>query len=514
MLTDNQLKIKIDILTNKLSAHLFDEVITETKILLKRRSHQMFYNILSIAYQSLGMFDQSAEILHEALEKNSKNPYFLNNMGVTQHKLENFVDAEYYFKKGLDVAPNYVNILNNFANLKRDFNFNDEAIALYKKTLLINDTLIGTRLNLANIYSAMGQFEEAHKHFKKILEIDSSFTEVDRLISNITKYDEENSHLKDMLNKIQDKKLNKTQLMHLHFALGKGLEDIKKYKDSFLNFKKGNEYHSKMIKYNINNDVEYFTNIKKVIRNNENIEIKKNLRKIIFIVGMPRSGTSLVEQIISSHSKVFGGGELPFLTSIINKKIFKNNQLSDPNQNDLKKLLLETQEEYISKISYLDSSDKVFTDKTPLNFMYIGLIKKIFPNSKIVNCNRDPVDVCWSNYKNFFSTNLLFSNDLSDLANYYSLYKDYINFWKESFAGDVYDLEYHRLINKPEDEIKKLLNFCSLEWDDKCLAHENNSRSIKTASLAQARRPIYKSGIKSSDPYRKYLGVLLEKIKD
>ena len=513
MLSDDKLKIKIGILTNKLNAGLFDEVIISAKILLKKRSHQMVYNILSIAYQSLGKYEQSAKIMEEALKKNPNNPYFLNNMGISQHKLENYEEAEHHFKKGLEVAPRYINILNNIANLKKDLNLTNEAISFYKKSLLIKDDIIETQLNLATIYTTLGKFEEAEYHFKKILKINPKFTEADRLISAFTKYDENNEHLKTMINKLKDKSLNKEQLMHLHFALGKSLEDIKKYEESFNNYMRGNQYLNDIRQYDINKDIEEFEDIKNKMKYIENIEIKSNKRKIIFIVGMPRSGTSLAEQIISSHSKVFGGGELAFLTNTINKQILDNKEMNISKNDSLKKLLNMSQEEYISKISQMDPSEKSFTDKAPLNFKYIGFIKKIFPNSKIINCNRDPVDICWSNYKNFFSGGLPFSNNLDDLANFYSLYQNYIKYWRKYFSDDIYDLSYEKLVQNSEDEIKRLLNFCGLEWDQNCLKHENNMKSIKTASWAQARKPIYKSAINSSDYYKKYLNDLINKLK-
>ncbi len=513
MISDQQLKTKIVILTNKLKVGLFDEVIVEAKSLLSKRGHQVIYNILSLAYQSLGKFGLSVEVMEEALQKNAKNPYFLNNMGISQHKLENFELAEYYFKRGLESAPNYINILNNIGNLKKDLNLQNEAINFYKKSLFIKEDLIETQLNLAIIYTTMGKFDDSKYHLKKILKINPKFTEADRLISVFTKYDKNNNHFKSMIDKIKNNSLNKNQLMHLHFALGKSFEDMEKYKESFDNYTKANQYLNEVVYYDIDKDITNFENIKKKISYLQNIKIERNLRKIIFIVGMPRSGTSLVEQIISSHSMVFGGGELPFLSNVIQKQILENNKFDNFKNDDLSKLLKMSQEEYISKISQINSSNKSFTDKAPLNFKYIGFIKNIFPNSKIINCNRNPIDICWSNYKNFFSVTLPFSNNLDDIANFYSLYQDYIKFWKKSFADDIYDLNYEKLIQKPKTEIQKLLSFCDLEWDENCLKHESNPRSIKTASWAQARKPIYKSAIKSSDHYKKYLTNLINNIK-
>ena len=229
---------------------------------------------------------------------------------------------------------------------------------------------------------------------------------------------------------------------------------------------------------------------------------------------MPRSGTSLTEQIISSHKDVFGAGELPYLNNIIDKKILNNVKIKNFNDHTvLSQILIESQDEYITKITEIDNSNKVFIDKTPLNFKYIGFIKIIFPNSKIINCNRDPIDTCFSNFKSFFSGSLPFANDLNDLAQFYNLYHDLKNFWMNFLDKDIYNLNYNSLIENPNKEIHNILEFCELDWDENCLKHEQNSKSIKTASFAQARRPIYKSAINSSKSYKKYLSELISNIE-
>jgi len=514
MISDQELKKKIDILTNKLKAELFDEVIGEAKILLNKRKHQVVYNILSVAYQSLGKFDLSIKIMEEALNKNPNNPYFLNNIGISHHKSDHFEEAENYFRRGLKIAPKYINILNNLGNLKKDLNLMNEAIQYYSKSLEVEENILETQLNLANIYNAMGKFNNAKVHFRKVLQINPNYTEAHRLISETTKYDLNNVHFKEMLEKIKDQSLSQMQLIHLHFGIGKAYGDLCDYKNSFDNYNKANQYLKKISKYDIKKDVNRFKVIKDFFSDHQNILIKKNTKKVIFIVGMPRSGTSLAEQIISSHSDVFGAGELLFLKNIIDKKILDNNKIEGfKDLKLLEQILEESQDEYISKIMKIDNSNKVFVDKAPLNFMYIGFIKNIFPNSKIINCKRDPIDTCFSNFKNFFSGSLLFSNNLNDLAQFYNMYDDLIKFWKNLFYKDIYDLNYNSLIKNPNKEIKKIINFCQLDWDANCLKHELNSKSIKTASFAQARKPIYKSAINSSENYKEYIVELTSNIQ-
>ena len=506
MLSDNEVKIKFDILSNKLQAGRFSEVITEASLLLKKRPHQVFFNILSIAYQSIGEFQKSYEIMETALKMNPNNPYFLNNMGTTQHKLENFKEAEDYFKRGLNIAPNYINILNNLGNLKKDLNFTEEAIENYKKSILIKDDVLETHLNIANCYQSLGKYVEAINHFYKVLKINSKFTVADRLISSMKKYHKNDPHLNEMEIKLKNSNLSEDQLIHLYFGLGKAYEDTKDFEKSFSNYKKGNKILKSIIKFDIDSEKNDFIKIKNFFLKKNKKEISKSPRKFIFIIGMPRSGTSLVEQILSSHKNVYGGGELPFLSNIIKNKYFSDFENINLNKNKKVDLFISSSlEEYLKKTTILDNTNNDFTDKSPLNFKYVGFIKNIFQNSRIINCKRNPTDIAWSNYKNFFPDTLPFSNDLVDLANYYNLYENYMKYWKKDFKDDVYDIQYENLVNQPREEIKKLLEFCNLDWDESCMHHENNRRSIKTASATQARHPIYKSAIKSSDIFKDYM---------
>jgi hypothetical protein len=226
---------------------------------------------------------------------------------------------------------------------------------------------------------------------------------------------------------------------------------------------------------------------------------------------MPRSGTSLVEQILSSHNDVFGGGELPFLQNLLNNYLVKD--IKNSKLEKQKETLIHVQKEYLEKIKVINNTEKVFTDKAPLNFRYIGFIKYLFPNSKIIHCKRDALEVSWSNFKNYFSGSLPFTNNLSDIAQYYKLYADLMNFWNNNFKNDIFEIIYEDLVRNPNELIRELVNYCELKWDDNCLKHENNSRSIKTASATQARKPIYKSGLKPSNNFIKYLNDLKKNLE-
>ena len=509
MLSEIQIKKKIDALSNKLNLGNFQEVIAETNLLLKKNKNEVFFNILCLAYQGNGELDKSEAVMNEALKLSPNNPYFLNNMGTTQHKMGNFKIAEDYFLRGLKIVPNYINILNNLGNLKRDLDNTDEAISYYKKSLSINPDIGPTLLNISICYQSLGNYTEAQNHLNYLLKLNPAFTIADRLLSSMKTYKKGDTHLLEMSKKVDKLMLSDIQLANLFCALGKANEDLKQYKLSFNYYKKGNDILKKLTTFNINEEKENFSNIKNFdYRLNQDFKLNEK-RKLVFIVGMPRSGTSLVEQILSSHRDVYGGGELVFLKNIIDNRFLKE-KIND----NIETIFQNSHNDYIDKISLINDSKKIFTDKTPLNFKYIGFIKKIFKNSKIIICKRDKYDICWSNYKNFFTENLPFSNDLKDLGNYFNLYEDIIKFWEDMFPNELFSMNYSQLIDNPEFEIRKMLKFCELDWDSSCMSHEKNTKTIKTASVTQARKPINKLGLNTSAPFMSFLGELKESINN
>ena len=502
-----KLEDKVKIIQNKFAVGKFDEVIKDAKSLLKQFSdQQILYNILSLAYQKKGENVKSIELLTKALKKSPNNIFFLNNLGISYYNLKSFADAEYYFKRALEINPKHLNAINNLANLKNDLDLIEEAKNLYNKALEINDNLFQPHYNLASLYQASGDFDKSVYHYKKVLKINPKFTKADRNISMMIEYSPENEHFVEMKNKLKDENLNNFEKLELHFAIGKAFDDFKDYKNSFSNISSANSIKKEITKYNIKDDISLFENIKKNFSNQNLTNFSFNKKKIIFILGMPRSGTSLVEQIIASHKNVYGGGEIPMLTKFFYNNIKDGNQLNKDELNDFQK-------EYMQHITTIDNTEKMFTDKAPLNFRWIGLITSLFPNSKIIHCKRNKIDNCWSIYKNNFDGNINFSNDLEDLALYYNLYEELMLFWNQKYKNKIYNLNYENLINNQNEEIKNLIKFCDLDWDPNCLNFHKNKKSIKTVSFAQARKPIYNSSINISKNYSIYLEKLISKLK-
>ena len=322
------------------------------------------------------------------------------------------------------------------------------------------------------------------------------------------RYKDKNPHYISIKEKLDKTKLLDNERIELFFAISKAEEDLNNIKEASENLILGNKLKKKLLNYDVTKDLILLDNIKKLFSEKEKKTSSENKENIIFILGMPRSGTSLVEQIISSHSQVFGCGELPILSKIIKDNFFEKGSLSKSKfdqifDEDYK--IDNLKNDYLNFIKNFNQSNKFITDKAPLNFRWIGFIKLIFPNSKIIHCYRDPKNNCLSIYKNLFEGGLNFSYDQEDLVKYFKKYQNLMSFWKSKYKDSIYEIKYENLINNKEEEIKRLINFCNLDWQENCLSFHNNKNPIKTMSTAQARKPIYKTSLKSYEKFKNFL---------
>ena len=254
-----------------------------------------------------------------------------------------------------------------------------------------------------------------------------------------------------------------------------------------------------MLNYDINQDIKLFQQIKaNYPRIEQNSLAASNSSKNlipVFIVGMPRSGTTLIEHIISSHSKVTGAGELEFVAQLgeaIATGITEANNES----------LIDFRRKYSEKLKNVSYGNFIVTDKMPQNFLYIGLLSAAFPEAKIVHVKRNPAAVCWANYKQYFgSKSIGYCHALDDIICYHNLYKNLMDFWTNSLKKRIFDLDYELLTVKQESETRRLIEYVGLDWDEKCLSPQNNTRRVKTASNLQVRKKLYQG---SSEQWKKY----------
>lgn len=493
---------QLSIILNLYNSKMFDKVIVKGKVLIKKYPNQnIFYNIVALSLSYLNKNDEAIKLLNLALNNNSNDFNVLNNIGLIQTKINNFDVAREYLQKALDLKNDFIDALVNLSNIDLKQNKIKDAEKKLLKALTFSkskqsDEIIN--MSLAQLNQQAGEFNKSLDYFKTVTKLNPANCIADKGISTIHNYQsEDDEHLTGMIKKLKFIK-DKEHLSGLNFAIGKAYEDIGEFKKSFKYIHEGNQIFNTQLKYNIEEDKIFFSKIKKFFSEDSGFNQIYCKKKFIFIIGMPRSGTSLVEQIVSSHKNVFGAGELNYLsesleTIIKNEKNFLFDLFSSIDVKDLRAI----QQEYIKKTDLFERTEDFLIDKAPLNFRWVGFIKNIFPNSKIIHCKRDPMDTCFSNYKNSFSgKSLPFTYNLKNLGTFYNLYKDLMGFWNSKYPKDIYNLEYEALVNNQEYETRNLIDYCSLDWDDNCLLPHKNKKLVATASLSQIRKPIYNTSIK------------------
>ena len=510
---ENSLKDKIQILINNFNIKNYSYVISKIESYIKKYpQYVILYNLLGSSYQNVGKNIEAEKIFIEGLKYDPKNQSIKNNLATTYKNLLQYNKAEKIYSELIKSNPNYINPYVNLGNLKRDTNKFEEALKLYETANNLSPNNLIILYSLASAHQGLGNFDIAIEYANKALSVNPEFTRVDHLISQSMTYTKRNSHFKDMLEKTKNNDLNSEQKVNLYFSLSKACEDMDEIEDSYNFLKIGNDLNKRELKYDVKKDLEFLTTIKKIFKD---VDFKKfssrSQDKIIFVLGMPRSGTSLIEQIVSSHSKVIGGGELPILSKIIKDNFIDSDGL---NLDKLSKIIKDPKNlqlianDYFNFTQYFNIGEKFIIDKAPLNFRWIGFIKILFPNSKIIHCYREPKNNCLSIYKNLFEGGLGFSYNENDLVKFYKAYQDLMKFWKTKDYSSIIDVNYEQLVKNKESEIKKIIKFCQLNWEEECLLFHKNKNPIKTMSTAQARKPIYASSIGKFDKFSDYLKII------
>lgn len=428
------------------------------------------------------------------------------------YKIEEYDLAEQLAIKMTNMYPKHIFAWKILAAIFTKIGRHKEAYIINKKALKIAPEDPEVHNNLGVKLKSMGKFNDAEKSYKRAIQLNPNFVEAHRNLSSIKKFKTKDEQYLIMNELIINKKITNEQRCHIHFGLAKANQDLGDYKEAFFHFEQANMIRKKILKYDIKQDVEVFNEIKFNYQNIANISLKfENLinNKIpIFIVGMPRSGTTLVEQIISSHPKVIAGGELDFVEEL-------GSELSRGKSKIDSFILANFRSSYLSKLDkYLGSKDFI-TDKMPINFLHIGLIAKAFPEAKIINVKRSAAAVCWSNYSRYFETRgMSFSFNLKDIIDYYHLYESHMIFWEKYLSNRIYNIDYEKLVVNQEKETRKLIEYIGLDWTDDFLSPEKNDRAVITASNFQVKQSIYQGSSQQWKNYKEFLNDTFDVFKD
>ena len=364
---------------------------------------------------------------------------------------------------------------------------------------------------MGSVLKSQGKLEEAIDSYKKALSLKPDYPEAHRNLSTIQKYTIDDKHFLQVQASYDKDDLSEEARCHLSFALAKMNEDLGKLDQAYIYLFKGNALRKKLLNYSINSDENLFFNLKetqpKLSKNK--LEIKETSSGLlpIFIIGMPRSGTTLVEQIVSSHSKVTGAGELRYVMQ------FGYKLSTDPtciNTNALS----EFRQNYLLKLSKVSNGKSIITDKMPHNFRFIPIICAAFPEAKIIHVQRNAAATCWSNFRQYFTSQALgYCYNLNDLVKFYGLYSDLTKFWQSKYGDRIYNLNYEQLTSNQEKETKKLIKHLNLNWEEICLFPQKNKRIVRTASQQQVRQKVYQGSSEAWRAYEVYLDGIFNSLK-
>ena len=499
-----------------------------------------------IRHVKAGRNKLAEEAYKKVLKKDNNNVDALRLLGLLAFKQNNYPIAEKLFIRGIQLNPTFkllwenlakcFRLQNKFQHAQKAFenllkldpnnleamgalgtihirlsNF-DEGIVIYKNLLKQNNKNPRVHLSLGHAQKTVGNRSESEQSYINAIKNFPLCGEAYWSLANLKTYKFSNKQIKSMESALKEN-IHDLEKIQMLFALGKAHESNKNYDLSFKYYEEGNWLQRKTLDYNaqVNSDlidktIEFFNkNINKL-----NFDVGNKTKDPIFILGLPRAGSTLIEQILSSHSLIEGTQEHHNIMTIGRKiRTINNTDNYTDSLFDLKdEDILEYGNKYINETMWSRKEKNFFIDKMPNNFPYIGLIKMILPNAKIIDARRNPLDGCFSCFKQFFAKGQHFTYDLDDIARYYKDYERIMLFWNTIFPDSIYKIVYEDVIEIPKSEVKKLLDYLELDFEESCMDFYKSKRPVKTASSEQVRQPIYKSGVNYWKNYESNLTVL------
>ncbi len=470
---------------------------------------------LGNVYRSTGRQSQAEKHYRRAIRLKSGLVEAYGNLSLVLVQQGRAEEGEKTARKGIRVQPRYaLNYSRLGSCLDRQGRF-DEAIAAHEKAIAIQPDLIEAYLDYAYTLAGNGDMEKSKAQYRKVLEFSPEHVMARASLAWMGKFSAYDDDIAQLEKLARREDLDRADRVTLSFALGKAFEDIGDYQQAFSHFKTGNALHRKSFTYSKAGIDSLFADITQTF----DAELFSKFsgsgypdRTPIFILGMPRSGTSLTEQILSSHADVVGAGELSLMNRVAGELV--NNPEAPVFGEVMGDIPLAEfsgiGRKYIEQLRSYSQSSRFITDKMPGNMLYIGLIKLILPNAKVIHCRRSAPDTCLSIFKTSFSSGgLQFAYDLEELGQYYNHYRKLMAHWHKVLPGFVYDLEYEALIADQRGQTEKLLQWCDLEWSDDCMNFFRTKRTVSTASITQVRRPVYSSSVQLWRKYGDALNPLL-----
>jgi tetratricopeptide (TPR) repeat protein len=387
------------------------------------------------------------------------------------------------------------------------------ALLAYQKSLDLKPNQPGCHFNMAVLLRFLGEFEQAERECNRVIELDPLDGEVYLLRSELRTQTEHDNHIAELRRLLESRQWPWRSKMHLCYSLAKEYEDLGSYPQSFTYLKQGAELRRSQMQYRVSSDEQTIDKIIAVYDKSwfEKPTVGCDSLEPIFIVGLPRTGTTLLDRILSSHSQVTSAGELNNFSQQLLHQVYAKGNVKNKTELVARTVDLDFAKlgaDYIQSTRPFTGETACFTDKLPLNFLYVGLIGAALPNAKIIHLTRDPMDACYAIYKKLFKNAYPFSYDLDDLGRYFLAYRRLMEHWEAVMPGRIYHLSYETLVEDTERQTSDLLEYCGLSWQDACLRFHENTQASTTASAVQVRTPMYTSSVGNWKNYSEQLASL------
>ena len=494
--------------------HLFREVLKADA------SHIAALCGLAALALGVGNTEDSERLLRHALKQSVHSPLARRGLAHTLLAAARLHEAEVVTRELLRIEPenpqNWVALATLCTRLLRQ----SEALEAYEEAARLNPAQIGLRLSIGHVNKTLGRRDACEQAYKDCLKMDRSFAEAWWSLADLKTYLFSDDELDAMRKLLANSPLGGDQRAQLYFALGRALEQRQQYHEAFSHYAAGNVLRRRTSSFAI---AGFETKSDRVAACFSRALFDARVGAgcsdpaPIFIVGLPRSGSTLVEQILASHSLVEGTMELPNILTQV-REFDRADAYPESVREASAETLARLGRRYLEETRPIRSGRPRFIDKMPNNFSHIGLIHLILPNATIIDVRRHPMDACFSTYKQYFAEGQSFSYDLDDLGRYYRCYLALMDHWDEVLPGKVMHLQYEALVREPESSIRRLLSHCGLPFEAACLRFHETKRPVRTASAEQVRQPMYNTGVgywrsfaEDLEPLKRSLGDCLDR---
>ena len=478
-------------------------------ILKQNPKHADAHFLLGIIAANLGQMSKAIGLIELACQLRPNHVEYLAFLAKCLAAVNRYQEAQQKLTQALEIGTDNALVNDTLGVVASRLGDHQQAVSLFTQAIQKQAKHANFHYNLAASQKFLGLFKQAQASYETAIALNPDYYQAHSALAELMLSTTEHNNIERLLSLKARTTGNTNGLLHICHALAKEYECLGDFEKSLVVLQQGNAAKKLQLGYHISQDEKLFAAMSQCFSDEFVAQVNKasDSTKPIFIVGLPRSGTTLVDRIISSHSQVTSAGELQnFAVELKKMTLTTSRQVLDEETIYAAKNLdfQQLAQRYLASTQPLSDKTLRFIDKMPLNFFYLGFIKKAFPRAKIIIMRRNPIDTCLSNFRTLFAVNFSYYNyayDLLDSAQYYRLFANLLTQWQRQYGEQLLQVVYEDLVHAPEQQIKRILDYCELEWQPACLDFHHNQQPVSTASSVQVRKPMNADSI---DRWKRY----------